>query len=240
MSNVVNRQLKLYIFFLLKCFSLGIIIAFAIFLLDFLKPSIETLSVFVDNFILKYGISGMLGFTMLCAVLSCFFVPRQVLSFVGGYAYGALLGMLIVTIGVSLGCFMTFLYTRFLAQGFIQKKFGLRIAWLEHLFSKNAFGMAVSIRILPVGSNVLLNMVAGVTKIPLIPFCLGSAIGYIPQNLIFALLGTGVRVDPLFRTGLAGLLYLLGILFGLWLFKVFRPDDNTNLKYIIRSIFKPK
>ncbi len=237
--NFLDLALKKYIFFIAKCASLAAIVAFAVFLLDFLQPSIDTLSSLVDQLISKYGILGMLTFVFLCAILSCFFVPRQVLSFVSGYAYGAVLGTLIVTFGVSIGCLCTFLYTRFIAQNFIQKKFGMRIAWLEHLFSKSPLGMAISIRIIPVGSNVLLNMVAGVSKIPLIPFCLGSAIGYIPQNLIFALLGTGVRVDPLLRTGLAGALYVGGIIGGLWLFKIFRPSKNTNLKYIVRSIFKP-
>ncbi len=207
---------------------------------DVLEPSAQSLSSFVDEYILEKGVAGMLFFTVLSALLSCFFVPRQVLSFVGGYAYGVFWGTLLVTVGASVGCLLTFLYTRFLGFNYMQKKFHTRILWLENLFSKNAFGMALTIRILPVGSNVLLNMLAGVSKIPLTAFCFGSAIGFIPQNLVSALLGSGLRVDPFIRVGFAALLYGGGLLFGLWLFTRFRPQNGATIKSIIHSLILGK
>ena len=240
MSSVVkNKQFRIYALFLIKVLSLFAIVAFAVVLLKQINPTSETLSTFVDTHILRYGIWGMFAFAILSSVLSSFFVPRQLLAFVGGYAYGVWLGTLIVTVGVTLGCFLTFIYSRLMIQKIVQRKLGLRIAWMEHLFSKNPFGMALSIRVIPVGSNVLLNMLAGVTKISTIPFCLGSAIGYIPQNLVSALLGTGMRADPLVRVSIAALLYGIGIIVGLWLFKKYKPDNSMGLKTIIRSILKP-
>lgn len=236
---VQNKSFKVYIFFLIKCISLFAIVAFAVILLDYIDPTSENLMAFMDTYIRKYGVWGMLGFMFLSALLSSFFVPRQLLSFVGGYAYGTILGALIVTIGVTIGCFLTFVYSRIMLQKIVQKKLGLRIVWMEHLFSKNPFGMALSIRIIPVGSNVILNMVAGVTKIPIIPFCLGSAIGYIPQNVVSALLGTGMRSDSLLHASLAGILYLLGLLIGLWLFKRYKPENTLGFRSTIRAILKP-
>jgi uncharacterized membrane protein YdjX (TVP38/TMEM64 family) len=236
---VKNKYFRVYVLFLVKSISFFAIIAFAIALLDYLEPTSETLTVFMDTYVKRYGIWGMIGFMLLSSLLSSFFVPRQVLSFVGGYAYGIWLGTFIVTFGVTLGCFLTFVYSRCMAQKVVQKKLGTRIAWLEHLFSKNTFGMALSIRVLPVGSNVLLNMIAGVTKIPLVPFCLGSALGYIPQNFVSALLGTGMRADPLLRMSIAGVLYVFGIMVGLWLFRRYRPDEKADIKSIIRGILKP-
>jgi len=236
---VKNKYINMDALFLIKSISLFAIIAFAIALLDYIEPTSEALSVFMDTHIRSYGIGGMIAFMFLSSVLSSFFVPRQLLSFVGGYAYGVLLGAFIVTLGAGLGCFLTFLYSRFMLQKLVQKKFAFRIAWLEYLFSKNPFGMALSIRILPVGSNVLLNMIAGVTKIPIGPFCLGSLIGYIPQNFVSALLGTGIRAEPFLRTSIAVALYVLAIVIGLWLFRKYRPDNNSDLKSIIRAILKP-
>ncbi len=238
MEKSVGSNSK-YVFFLLKSLSFILIVGTAILLWDFLEPSIDTLSGFMDRFIMDYKFYGMIFFVFLSAILSCFFVPRQVLSFVGGYAYGVFWGMFIVTIGAGIGCLITVLYTRFIAQKYIQKKIGFKIAWVEHLFSKNIFGMSLTIRIIPVGSNVILNMLVGVTKIPLIPFCFGSLIGFIPQNLIFAILGTGLRVDPSHKIILATIMYIIGILIGLYLYKIFRPKTNSDLKFIIKSIFKP-
>ena len=240
MGIIQNKYSKMYALFLIKSVSLFVIVASAVALWDYLEPTSETLSVLMDMYISSYGVWGMVFFMFLCAVLSMFFVPRQVLSFVGGYAYGIWLGTLIATIGVTLGCFLSFVYSRFMVQKLVQQKFGLRIAWLEHLFSKNPFGMALSIRVIPVGSNVLLNMVAGVTKIPLVPFCLGSGLGYIPQNLVSALLGSGMREDPLLRVSLAAILYAFGIVVGLLLFRRYRPDEHSSLKSIVRGILKPR
>lgn len=231
---------KLLFIFFIKGITFFIILTFAVILLDYLEPDIATLSDFMDMYIREFGFFGMFVFMLLCAVLSSFFVPRQVLSAVGGYAYGPLLGTIIVTLGVSFGCFMTFLYARFLLQEFVQKKLAQRIYWLEHLFSKNPFGMSMSLRFIPIGSNVFLNMFVGVTKVPVLSFTLGSAIGYIPQNLVAALLGSGLRADPWVRTSLAVLLYVFGVLAGIWFFRKYRPDDNINFKTLLKSIFKGK
>lgn len=233
------KSFKVYMFFIIKCMSLFAIIAFALSLLDYLDPTSKNLMTFMDTHIRNSGILGMFGFMLLSAILSSFFVPRQLLSLVGGYAYGVVLGTLIVTVGVTFGCFLTFVYSRVLLQKVVQRKLGLRIVWMEHLFSKNPFGMALSIRIIPVGSNVILNMIAGVTKIPIVPFCLGSGIGYIPQNFVSALLGTSVRANSLLNAIIAGILYFVGLLVGLWLFKRYKPENTLGIKNTIKSILKP-
>lgn len=236
---MTHKAYKFFFIFFLKGASFLVVCAFALILLDYLNPDTETLSTFMDMYIRQYGVVGMVVFLFLCTLLSSFFVPRQVLSAVGGYVYGTCLGTFIVTIGVSLGCFLTFLYSRFLLQEFVQKKGAHRVAWLEHLFSKHPFGMAMSLRFIPVGSNVFLNMLAGVTKMPVMAFTLGSAIGYIPQNLVTALLGSGLRADPWVKSSLAGLIYVLGIIVGIWLFRKYRPNKETNVKSILKGIFKP-
>ena len=54
----------------------------------------------------------------------------------------------------------------------------------------------LTLRLLPVGSNMLLNLVAGVSeRARQAPFMAASAIGYLPQTVVFALLGGGVRVS---------------------------------------------
>jgi len=49
------------------------------------------------------------------------------------------------------------------------------------------------------------------------PFLAGSAVGYLPQTAVFALLGKGVRVDGAWQIGLAAALFAasVGIGFGL-------------------------
>ncbi|TPW10910.1 MAG: hypothetical protein FD130_2102, partial [Halothiobacillaceae bacterium] len=44
----------------------------------------------------------------------------------------------------------------------------------------------------------------------------------IPQTVVFALIGSGISVDPLLRIGLGVALFLLSGLLGLYLFRQFR------------------
>jgi uncharacterized membrane protein YdjX (TVP38/TMEM64 family) len=75
------------------------------------------------------------------------------------------------------------------------------------------------IRLLPVGHNLATNLVAGVSSIPAAPFFLGSAVGYLPQTLVFALIGSGVQTDPLLHTVLGVTLFLASGVFGAWLYR---------------------
>ncbi len=54
------------------------------------------------------------------------------------------------------------------------------------------------------------------------PFLLASAIGYVPQTVVFALLGGGVRVDRGEQLLLAAALFVLASVLGLWLMRRMR------------------
>ena len=59
------------------------------------------------------------GFLYVCsvAVLICLAVPRQLLSFAGGYAFGPLFGAVFATLGVTLGCVLAFGMSRYYLTG---------------------------------------------------------------------------------------------------------------------------
>ena len=67
------------------------------------------------------------------------------------------------------------------------------------------------------GNNLALNLLAGMAGIAPAPFLAASALGYLPQTVVFALLGKGVRVDGAWQIGLAAALLAVsvGIGFGL-------------------------
>ena len=65
------------------------------------------------------------------------------------------------------------------------------------------FGSTLALRLLPVGNNLALNLLAGMAGIAPVPFLAASALGYVPQTAVFALLGKGVRVDGAWQLALA-------------------------------------
>jgi len=76
-----------------------------------------------------------------------------------------------------------------------------------------------------VGNNLVLNLLAGVSGLRPLPFLAASALGYLPQTVVFALLGKGVRVDGAWQLALAGVLLALSIGLGLWLMRRHRQLD---------------
>ena len=56
------------------------------------------------------------------------------------------------------------------------------------------------------------------------PFFAGSAIGYIPQTVIFALLGSGIHLDPVLRITTAVVLFVISGMIGVYLFRRYRAS----------------
>lgn len=208
----------------IKGASFFAVLAGAILLLRSVDPTAEAYSRFVDDNIRAHGLNGIALYVVLVSALSCMAVPRQLLSFAGGYAFGALFGTVWATLGSLLGCMLAFAYSRFVGQSFVQRHLGKRIAKLEKFLGRAPFSMTFIIRCLPVGNNLLTNILAGVTRLPALPFFAGSLLGYIPQNFIFALLGSGVRVDAFWRTTISAALFILASAVGLFLYRKYRKD----------------
>ena len=74
----------------------------------------------------------------------------------------------------------------------IYKRYANKCQQINLFLSKDTFIKCLIIRILPLGSNFLTNIVAGTLRIPLAPFVLGSGIGFIPQVLLFTAIGSGL------------------------------------------------
>lgn len=163
----------------------------------------------------------------LVAVLSPLGIPRQALSALGGYSFGALYGSIFASVGLVIGCSAGFFYSRFLARSVLYQRFGRHIRKLDSFLIRSPFAMAMAIRLFPMGNNALTSLAAGVTSIPPLPFIAGSAIGYLPQTVIFALLGSGIRIDPFWRVGMSALLFILASAFGLLLYKKFQGERTT-------------
>jgi uncharacterized membrane protein YdjX (TVP38/TMEM64 family) len=55
-----------------------------------------------------------------------------------------------------------------------------------------------------------------------VPFFSGSALGYMPQMLIFSLVGSGARVDKFWQVVLAMVLFVVAAVIGGYLYRKYR------------------
>ena len=75
------------------------------------------------------------------------------------------------------------------------------------------------------GNNLALNLLAGLSAVRPLALPRGSALGYLPQTLVFALLGNGVAVDRTAQLALGGALLVVSVALGTWLLRREAPVD---------------
>ena len=188
-----------------------------------LTPGTSTGIDWVDQHVRGQGLLGEAAFLAIGAAATAAGVPRQGVAFLGGYAFGAAAGTALALAAQVLGCGLAFLWARLVGQAWAERRlagrFGGRLRRLRDGLAANPFGTTLALRLLPVGNNLALNLLAGLSGIAAVPFLAASAVGYLPQTVVFALLGKGVRVDGAWQLGLAAVLFGVSIGIGLWLLR---------------------
>lgn len=202
----------------------------------------------IDTFVRGQGVSGELIFLGVAGVFATVGFPRQVISFLGGYAFGFVTGTVLAVMATGLGCALTFTYARVLGRDFVQRKFPRKIKRVDDFLKENPFAMTLLIRLLPVGNNMATSAAAGVSTVRPFAFIFGSLIGYVPQTAVFALAGSGVELDPFWRIGLSVILFIVSGLLGVYLYRRYRhgktlgreietqlSGDETKAEAIVRE-----
>jgi uncharacterized membrane protein YdjX (TVP38/TMEM64 family) len=177
----------------------------------------------VDRHVRDEGLWGELVFVLVGAAITAAGVPRQTVAFLGGYAYGVVLGSAVAMVAQLLGCALAYGWARMLGRDWAERRlrgrFGHRLRPLRDVLAASPFETTLALRLLPVGSNIGLNLLAGMAGLRALPFLAASALGYLPQTVIFALLGKGIRVEGAWQLALAGVLLAVSVGIGLWLLR---------------------
>ena len=182
----------------------------------------------VDDNVRGAGVKGNFVFLLGAGLLIAVGLPRQIVSFLGGYAFGLLPGTGLALAATGLGCIISFTFARFMGREFIAARFPDRLKKADGFLKHNTFAMALLIRLLPLGSNLVTNLVAGVSSAGASGFFAGSVLGYIPQTVIFALLGSGINLDPALRITSSVFLFVLSTALGLYLYRSYRQGRGLN------------
>ena len=183
----------------------------------------------IDNLVKGQGLRGEFLYVVAGALLTAVGFSRQAVAFMGGYAFGLAYGTGLSVFAAAIGCAITFCYARFFARKTIASKFSERIRRVDAFLSGNPFVMTLLIRFLPVGSNFLTNLAAGVSSVSGVVFVTASATGYIPQMVIFSLVGSGVHLDMGYGIGLSVILFIASGLLGVRLYRKYRSGKRLGM-----------
>ncbi len=201
-----------------------------------LASGVDDLTLWVDREVRGHGLAGMLLFMAVGVLFTGVGLSRQVLAFVAGYAFGVALGTGLALVAEIGGVMAAFVYARFLGRRVIAARFPNRIRRLDEFLQVNPFLTTLAVRLLPVSNNLVINLAAGVSSVPPGPFFAASAVGHLPQTLVFALIGSGLAHGIYLKSGLAVVLFLVSAIIGYYLYRRFRgtkaldPSDEDILE----------
>jgi uncharacterized membrane protein YdjX (TVP38/TMEM64 family) len=146
-------------------------------------------------------------------------LPRQIAALVAGINLGAFIGVIVATLATTMGCLITFSVARYLLSAKITRKYPNQLTKLSKFLGERTFLKAIVIRILPLGSNFITNIIAGVSKVSMSAYVGGSFVGFIPQMIIFSLAGSGIRLGEKNELMASAMLFIIALLLTTYLIK---------------------
>jgi len=149
-------------------------------------------------------------------------LPRQIAALVAGINLGAFIGVMVATLAATLGCLITFSVARYFLSAKITRKYPNQLTKLSEFLGERTFLKAIVIRILPLGSNFITNIIAGVSKVSMPAYVGGSFVGFIPQMIIFSLAGSGIRLGAKNELMASAILFVIALLLTIYLVKKHR------------------
>jgi len=182
----------------------------------------------IDAHARNQGINGVVLFLALATGLLSVGIPRQVVAFLAGYAFGFTEGFIYATLAATTSCALCFTVSRLWARRWVNKRFPEKITKINDFLLERCFLKTIVIRLLPIGNNLLTNLAAGVTAVKPQSFILGSAIGYIPQMIIFSLMGKGVVVQSGWKIALSVMLVGASALLSVYLYHCYKQSQNRD------------
>ena len=149
----------------------------------------------VPNIIEKTASSGpvgYLGFILIYIVSTVMMLPGSPLTFTAGALFGFWKGLILVSIGSTLGASCAFMVSRYLIRKSIEKRVlkNKKFQSIDNEIDKQGWKIVILARLSPIIPFFLLNYALGITKIRFIHFIFASWVGMIPGTTVYVLMGT--------------------------------------------------
>ncbi len=121
-----------------------------------------------------------------------------VLGLAAGALFGTLTGTIIVSFTSSVGATLSCLLSRYLLRNTVQRRFGEKLHRVNAGIREEGAFYLFALRLMPVIPFFVINMVMGLTTMPLSTFYLVSQLGMLPGTAVFVHAGSQLgRIDSL-------------------------------------------
>jgi uncharacterized membrane protein YdjX (TVP38/TMEM64 family) len=140
-----------------------------------------------------HTVATVTGFMALYIIQTALSLPgAAILSLAAGAIFGSLLGTVYANIAATIGATLAFLVTRYLLRDAVLSRFGPRLEGMNRELETRGFNYLLFLRLVPVFPFFLINLAAGLTRLPLRSFFLATMIGIIPGGFVYVNAGASL------------------------------------------------
>jgi uncharacterized membrane protein YdjX (TVP38/TMEM64 family) len=139
------------------------------------------------------------GFMAVYIVQTALSLPgAAVLSLAAGAIFGSIMGTVYANIAATIGATLAFLVARYLLRDAVLNRFGSRLEGINKELETRGFNYLLFLRLVPLFPFFLINLAAGLTRLPLRTFVLGTMLGIIPGGFVYVNAGASLAtIDSL-------------------------------------------
>jgi uncharacterized membrane protein YdjX (TVP38/TMEM64 family) len=164
--------------------------------------TLENLKANREELLAFYGAHKLItvaGFMAVYIVQTALSLPgAAILSLAAGALFGSILGTVYANIAATIGATLAFLVTRYLLRDAVLKRFGGRLEGLNRELEARGFNYLLFLRLVPLFPFFLINLAAGLTRLPLRTFFFGTMLGIIPGGFVYVNAGASLAaIDSL-------------------------------------------
>lgn len=180
--------------------------------LSYLKASYGMLVILYT----EHRLMVVLGYGLLYVLVTSLSIPGAVvLTLAGGAIFGLWKGTLAVSIASTIGATLACGLSRFVLRDWVQAKFGDKLRTVNEGIEKEGAFYLFTLRLIPIFPFWLINLVMGLTEMPLRRFFWVSQLGMLPGTLVYVNAGKELAkietLSSVFSPGLIISFALLGV-----------------------------
>lgn len=180
---------------------MGTIAVFRIFLLDrylsldYIKESQQGFAVLYS----EHRIAVIAAYMLIYIFVTGLSLPgATVMTLAGGALFGLWVGAIVISFASTLGATLACLISRFLLRDWVQSKFGDKLSEINQGIEKEGLFYLFTLRLIPAFPFFVINLLMGLTKMPIFTFYWISQIGMFPATLVYVNAGKELaKIDSL-------------------------------------------
>lgn len=121
-----------------------------------------------------------------------------VMTLAGGALFGLVTGTVVVSFASTIGATLACLASRFIFRDWVQNRFGDKLKTINRGIDKEGAFYLFSLRLIPVFPFFIINLLMGLTKMPVKTYFWVSQLGMLPATIVYVNAGSEIaRIDSL-------------------------------------------